>query len=37
MENAKSQDIDGLPIEPYKSQYDLIKNDPLQLYNSIPP
>lgn len=36
MENAKPQDIDGLPIELYKSQYDLIKNDPLQLYNSIP-
>lgn len=35
MENAKSPGIDGLPIEFYKTQYELIKNDLLQLYNSI--
>lgn len=35
MENAKAPGIDGLPIEFYKTQYELIKNDLLQLYNSI--
>ena len=35
MENAKSPAINDLPIEFYKSQYDLIKNDLLQLYISI--
>lgn len=35
MENGKSPGIDGLPIEFYKSQYELIKNDLLQLYSSI--
>lgn len=35
MRNTKSPEIDGLPIEFYKSQYELIKNDLLQLYNSI--
>ena len=33
-ENAKSPAIDALPIEFYKSQYEMIKNDLLQLYNS---
>ena len=35
MESAKSPGIDVLPIEFYKTQYELIKNDLLQLYNSI--
>ena len=35
MENAISFGIDGLPIEFYKSQYELIENDILQSYNSI--
>ena len=35
MENGKSPGIDGLPIESYKSFYELFKNDLLQLYNSI--
>ena len=35
MENSKSTGIDGLPIEFYKSQYDFLKHDLLQLYNSI--
>ena len=35
MENGKSSGIDGLPIESYKSFYELFKNDLLQLYNSI--
>ena len=35
MENTKFPGINGLSIEFYKSQYELIKNDLLQLYNSI--
>ena len=35
MENGKSQGIDGLAVEFYKSLFDLIKSDLLQLYNSI--
>lgn len=35
MENEESPGIDGLPIEFYKLQYQIIKTDPLQLYNSI--
>ena len=34
MENDKSPAIDGLLIEFYKSQYEIIKNDLLQIYNS---
>ena len=37
MENAKSSVIEGPPTTLYRSQYDLIKNDPPQLYNPIPP
>ena len=33
MENGKSPGLDGLPIEFYKSQYDVLKHDLLQLYN----
>ena len=33
MENEKSPAIDGLLIEFYKSQYEIIKNDLLQIYN----
>ena len=35
MENRKSPGIDDLPIELHKSQYEIIKNDLLELYNSI--
>ena len=35
MENGKSPGIDGITIEFYKSLFDLIKSDLLQLYNSI--
>ena len=35
MENDKSPGIDKLPIEFYKSQYEIIKNDLLQIYNSV--
>ena len=35
MENGRSLKIDGIPIEFYKSYYECIKNDLLQLYNSI--
>ena len=35
MENGTSPGIDGLPIEFYKSHYEIIKNDLLELYNSI--
>ena len=35
MENIKFPGIKGLPIEFYKSQYDILKHDLLQLYNSI--
>ena len=35
LENGKSPWIDGIPIEFDKSYYEYIKNDPLQLYNSI--
>ena len=35
MENGKSPGIDDLPIELHKSQYEIIKNDLLELYNSI--
>ena len=35
MENRKSPGIDDLAIEFYKSQYEIIKNDILKLYNSI--
>ena len=35
LENGKSPGIDGIPIEFYKSYYEYIKNDLLQLYNSI--
>ena len=35
IENGKSPGIDGFPIEFYESQYEIIKNSLLQLYNSI--
>ena len=35
MENGKYPDIDSLLADFYKSQYKTIKNDLLQLYNSI--
>ena len=35
MQTRKSPGIDDLPIEFYKSQYELIKTDLLQHYNSI--
>ena len=35
MENDKSPGIDKLPIEFYKSQHEIIKNDLLQIYNSV--
>ena len=35
MENGKSPRIDGLLIEFYKPQYEIIKNDLLQHYNFI--
>ena len=35
MENGKSPGIDDLPIELHKSQYEIIKNDLLERYNSI--
>ena len=35
MENGTSPGIDGLPIEFYKSLCEIIKNDLLELYNSI--
>ena len=35
LENGKSPGIDGIPIEFYKSCYEYIKNDLLQLYNSV--
>ena len=35
MENEKSPGIDKLPIEFYKSQNEVIKNDLLQIYNSV--
>ena len=35
MENGKSPRIDGLLIEFYKPQFEIIKNDLLQHYNSI--
>ena len=35
LENVKSPGIDGIPIEFCKSYYEYIKNDLLQLYNSI--
>ena len=35
MENGKSPGIDGITIEFYKSLFDLIKSDLLQLDNSI--
>ena len=35
MENGKSPGIDDLPIELHKLQYEIIKNDLLELYNSI--
>ena len=35
LKNGKSPVIDGIPIEFYKSYYEYIKSDLLQLYNSI--
>ena len=35
LENGKSPGIDGIPIEFYRTYYEYIKNDLLQLYNSI--
>ena len=35
MENEKCPGIDKLPIEFYKSQNEVIKNDLLQIYNSV--
>ena len=35
MENTKSPGIDGLPVEFYKTQFELIKHDLLNLFNSI--
>ena len=35
MKNEKYPDIDGLPIEFYKSQYEITKNGLLELYKSI--
>ena len=35
MENEKSPGIDKLPIEFYKSRNEVIKNDLLQIYNSV--
>ena len=35
MENTNSPGINGLPIEFYKTQFELIKHDLLDLFNSI--
>ena len=35
MENDKSPGIDGIPIEFYKTFYETIENDLIQLYNNI--
>ena len=35
MENNKSPGLDGIPIEFYKTFYEVIENDLLQLYKSI--
>ena len=35
MESTKSPGINGLPIEFYKTQFELIKHDLLDLFNSI--
>ena len=35
MENDKSPGIDGIPIEFYKTFYETLENDLIQLYNII--
>ena len=35
MENRKSPGIDGIPIEFYKTFYEFLKNNLIQLYNNI--
>ena len=35
LDNGKSTGIDGIPIEYFKSYYEYLKNDLLQLYNLI--
>ena len=35
MENDKSPGIDGIPIEFYKTFYETLENDLIQLYNNI--
>ena len=35
MENQKSPGIDGIPIEFYKENYDLLEDDLYQLYTNI--
>ena len=35
MENDKSPGIDGIPVEFYKTFYDTLENDLIQLYNNI--
>ena len=35
MENQKSPEIDGTPIEFYKENYDLLEDDLYQLYTNI--
>ena len=35
MENDKSPGIDGTPVEFYKTFYDTLENDLIQLYNNI--
>ena len=35
MENEKSPGIDGTPVEFYKTFYDVLENDLLQIFNNI--
>lgn len=35
MENEKSPGIDGIPVEFYKTFYDILENDLLQIFNNI--
>ena len=35
MENSKSPGVDGIPVEFYKTHFELIKHDLLDLFNSI--